>query len=224
MDPVRAFHHLSSQLQILYKQSVITFLFPVITAPAVCLLWWDIGDRNRLLVWTITIILYSVLRYVLLRSQNRSGITPENAGKRLELFIAGAFISGLLWGSAAIILVPYDPAGIIEFTVYNSLTMLIVCGLVAGAVVNYSVNRWVALFFAFPALVPPALYLILLGDKYNSALGGFVFLFFLFIAFSSLYLNRQFSRYIDTEFTMIELTEKLRRVQADNRRAARPAA
>ncbi len=216
MDPARAFYHLSSQIQILYNQSIITFLFPLIAAPAICLILWDTADHSRLGVWTAVVLIYSLLRYPMVWLQKKQTITPENANKWLDLFIASVFLSGLLWGSAAIILVPYDPARIIEFTIYNSLTMLVVCGLVAGAVVNYSVNKWVTLFYAFPALVPPALYLILLGDKYNSALGGFVLLYFLFIISSSLHLHRQFARYIDSEFNMIALIRKYRTLQGEN--------
>ena len=88
--------------------------------------------------------------------------------------------------------------------------MLIVCGLVAGAVVTYSVNKWVIFFYAFPALVPPAIYMITLGDKYNSALGGFVFIYFIFITVSSFRLNKQYAYYMDIEYQMIMLTEKYR--------------
>jgi len=129
----------------------------------------------------------------------------------LDLFITSVFISGLLWGTACIILVPYEPGRLIEFTIYNSLTMLIVCGLAAGAVVTYSANKWVIIFYAFLALIPPAIYLIILGDKYNSALGEFVFLYFIFITASSIRLNKQYTYYIDIEYEMIMLKEKLRK-------------
>ena len=89
--------------------------------------------------------------------------------------------------------------------------MLIVCGLAAGAVVTYSANKWVIIFYAFLALIPPAIYLIILGDKYNSALGEFVFLYFIFITASSIRLNKQYTYYIDIEYEMIMLKEKLRK-------------
>jgi hypothetical protein len=210
MDQLQAFHHLSSQVKILYNQSIITFLFPVLAAPAVCLLLWDISDHVRLLAWTTTVVLYSLARYVIIWRQNKEKITPDNVNKWLDIFIASVFFSGLLWGTASILLVPYEPDRIIEFTIYNSLTMLIVCGLVAGAAVAYSVSKRALFFYAFPALVPPAVYLIILGDKHNSALGGFVLLYFIFITASSFRLNRQFTYYIDIEFQMIQQLQKFR--------------
>lgn len=213
MDQLQAFHYLSSQVRILYNQSFITFLFPVIAAPAVCLLLWDIADHTLVISWTGIVITYSLARYLIIWKYNKGSITPDNANNWLDLFTASVFISGLLWGSASIILVPYESHRIIEFTIYNSLTMLIVCGLVAGAVMAYSVSIRVILFYAFPALVPPSIYLIILGDKYNSFLGGFVFLYFIFVTALSLRLNRQFAYYIDIEFQMIQLAEKYRALQ-----------
>ncbi|MGK0297093.1 MAG: hypothetical protein ACI9XC_000694 [Gammaproteobacteria bacterium] len=40
MDQLQAFHHLSSQVRILYTQSILTFFFPIIFAPALCVLLW----------------------------------------------------------------------------------------------------------------------------------------------------------------------------------------
>lgn len=213
MDQLRAFHRLSSQIQILYSQSVVTFLFPILAAPAICLLLWPIAGHKRLFVWAVAVIIYSLARYVLIWMQRRAPVTPENANKWLDLFTASVFGSGILWGSAAIILAPYHPGTLVEFTLYNSLVMLIVCGLVAGAVIAYAVSKRVVLFYTFPALIPAGLHLIILGDRYNSTLGGFVLLYFLFITTLSFRLNRQFSYYLDIEYQMVCLSEKFRQLK-----------
>lgn len=223
MDQLQEFHHLSSQVKLLYNQSIVTFLFPVLFAPAVCLLLWDISDHATLLAWTGIVVMYSLARYSIIWKQKQVELTTDNVNRWLDLFIASVFFSGLLWGAACIVLVPYDQSRLIEFTLYNSLTMLIVCGLVAGAVVSYSVNKWVIFFYAFPALVPPAIYLIILGDRYNSALGGFVLLYFVFITASSFRLHKQFIYYIDIEYEMIMLTEKCRNTLENSGQQQKPA-
>jgi hypothetical protein len=217
MDQYQAYHHLTSQVRLLYNQSTVTFFFPIFFAPALCYLLWDISDHQRLLIWGSIVVIYSLLRYLIIWKKNKVGVTAENVNKWLDLFTGSVFISGLLWGSAAIILVPYEQDRLIEFTLYNSLTMLIVCGLVAGAVVTYSVNLWVLFFYTFPALVPPSIYMIFLGDKYNSALGGFLFLYFIFIFASSFRLNKQYTYHIDIEYQMIKLSEKYRAILQDNK-------
>ena len=213
MDQLQAFHRLSSQIQILYNQSVITFLFPVVAAPAVCLLLWNITNQGRLLSWASVVILYSLARYLIIWKQRQQPVTPENANKWLDIFTASVFFSGILWGASTILLVPYEQDRLIEFTIYNSLVMLIVCGLVAGAVVGYAVSKRVILFYAFPALVPPGVYLIILGDRYNSTLGGFVLLYFIFITASSFRLNKQFSYYLGLEYQMIQVSQRYKILQ-----------
>ena len=66
MDHLQEFHHLSSQVRILYNQSVIPFFFPILFAPAVCALLWGISDHSRLLVWTSVVVVYSVARYLII--------------------------------------------------------------------------------------------------------------------------------------------------------------
>ncbi|MGY8815498.1 MAG: hypothetical protein ACKVHQ_12410 [Gammaproteobacteria bacterium] len=212
MDQLQAFHHLSSQVRILYNQSIVTFFFPIIFAPVLCALLWEISDHIRLLVWGSVVVIYSLARYSIIWKQTKEGVTPNNVNKWLDIFIGSVFISGLLWGAACIFLVPYEQDRLIEFTLYNSLTMLLVCGLVAGAVVTYSASKWVLFFYAFPALAPPAIYMIILGDKYNSALGGFFLLYSIFIFASSFRLNKQYTYYIDIEYEMIKLSDKYRKV------------
>lgn len=213
MDQLQAFHRLSSQIQILYNQSIITFLFPIVAAPAVCVLLWNISHQGRLISWASVVVLYSLARYMIIWKQRQQPVTPGNANKWLDIFTGSVFFSGILWGSSTILLVPYEQDRLIEFTIYNSLVMLIVCGLVAGAVVGYAVSKRVILFYAFPALVPPGAYLIILGDRYNSMLGGFVLLYFLFITASSLRLNKQFSYYLGLEYQMIQMSQRYKNLQ-----------
>lgn len=213
MDQLQAFHRLSSQIQILYNQSIITFLFPIVAAPAVCVLLWNISHQGRLISWASVVVLYSLARYMVIWKQRQQPVTPGNVNKWLDIFTASVFFSGILWGSSTILLVPYEQDRLFEFTIYNSLVMLIMCGLVADAVVGYAVSKRVILFYAFPALVPLGAYLIILGDRYNSMLGGFMLLYFIFITASSLRLNKQFSYYLGLEYQMIQMSQRYKNLQ-----------
>lgn len=221
MDQLRAFHRLSSQVGILYRQSLVTFIFPVLAVPAVCALLWGMAERGRLLAWAGAVTAFSLGRYLIVWRYGKGKVTLENVNKRLDLFIVCAFVSGLLWGAGMIFLVPYDTARIMEFTVCNSLAMLVVCGLVAGAAVTYSVNKAVIFFYSFPALVPASLHMITLGDRYTGALGGFVVLYFCFIIASSIRLNGLFTYYIDMEYKMLRLTGEFEAYRSRGERAGR---
>lgn len=205
MDQVQEFHRLSSQVGILYRQSLDTLLYPVPAAAAIGVLLWDASDRRHLLVWVSAVALYTSARYLLVWCYGRAAITPGNVNLWLDLYIAGAFVSGLIWGTGLVFLLPYAPERVMEFTVHSSLAMLVACGLVAGAVVAYSVCLPVILFYAVPALVLPALRLIALGDAHAGTLGGFLMLYLCFIAGASYRLNNLYGYYIGLEYRTLRL-------------------
>ncbi|MBI2992790.1 MAG: hypothetical protein HYY48_01275 [Gammaproteobacteria bacterium] len=189
-----------TQVMILYSQSAVTFLFPVVASLALCLLLWDVSPRRVLLGWETLVIVYSVARYGLLWRFRSVTSTCKDFRPWHAMFALCVFLSGVLWGVAPILLVPYEPARLVEFTLYNGLIVLTISGLVAGAVIAYGVSIRVLLCYVLPALIPPALYLIQLGDKYNSALGGFILLYLLFIGSSCVRVRNHFMHFIRAEY------------------------
>lgn len=183
------------QARFLYSQAVVTFFFPPAAALALCILLWDESPLTRLWTWTAAVVLHTAGRYWFLWRQRRPSVA-EGVPPPLNVYAAGAFISGALWGAAPLLLIPYSPTGLIEFTLYNGLALIMVCGLVAGAAVSYCISMRVLFCFATPALLPPAFYLISLGDRFNSALGGFVLLYFLFITAASMRMHQQLREFL----------------------------
>lgn len=202
MNQMEQDYLLINQCRILYNQSLITFLFPILAAAALCFALWSVSDHRYLLLWAGIVVAYSAGRYIFIWKLDHLRFTADNAARWLDFFAVNVFISGGIWGTAPVVLIPYRPESLLDFTLYNSLTMIIICGLVAGAVISYSVSKWVLFYYAFPALFPPAIYLISLGDKYNSALGGFVLLYLIFITLSSFRLYNQFHQYINIQYRL----------------------
>lgn len=200
-----------NQLGILYSQAGITFSFPLIAACCLALVLWDIASRLTLCIWLALVITLSIARYILLWRFHLDEINPANAGMWLNRFIINVIISGALWGAAGMLLIPYHNSA--EFTLYNGLTILIICGLVSGALISYSINLWVFLGYSFPALIPPAIYLISLGDRYNSTFGGFILLYYFFIGVAAARINKLFNRYMEIENQQKELLFKYERLQ-----------
>ena len=212
-DYLKGYLKAKSQVHILYSQSIVTFFFPVLAALGLSYILMDVANRLYLYGWITIVITYSIIRYSVLYRYYRSEVTPENATKWLNVFIAGAIISGAIWATAGIILVPYEANDNIDFTLYNGLTMLTVCGLVAGAVISYSVNLAVSASYTLTALLPPAFYLIMLGDKHNSAFGGLILLYCFFIGVAVYRMNGQFRYYLDMEYIKEELNYKHKKLK-----------
>lgn len=195
-----------NQVLILYSHSVISSLFPVICAFCLAYVLWDIAIRISLIIWMLLVVAQSINRYVLLWKYSHTELGPENAVTWLNRFTVSVFISGVLWGIAGIFLIPYSNT--VEFTLYNGLTMMIICGLVSGALISYSINFRVVFAYSFPSLVPAAFYLISLGDKYNSTLGGFILLYYFFICLSAYRMRLQFNDYLEMDHQQQELQYK----------------
>lgn len=216
MDAQEEYSLARNQVHILYSQSVITFLFPVIFAVFLCYILQDVASSNLLIAWTVTVMIYSLSRYLLLWLYNYKKVNHENLHLWLVFFIASVFISGIIWGLAAVILIPYEPQHLVHYTLYNGLIILMICGLVAGAIVSYSINLLVIGAYSFPALLLPSLYLISLGDKINSALGGFVFLYFVFANISALRLKKQLNHYLHIQYKYKTIYEQYQNLKSRN--------
>jgi len=204
-EDIRDFLKLKNQVNILYTQSFTNNIFPVLAALWLICILQDTADRLYLYAWFGLILLFSAIRHILLYKYRNTLITRGNIASWLNIFHVNVCISGAMWAVAGILLVPYDPVKPVEFTLYNGLILLTTCGLVAGAVISYSVNLFVLACYSYSALVPPAFFLISLGDKYNSAFGGLVLLYCFFISIAAFRMNRQFRFYLDMEYEKEEL-------------------
>jgi hypothetical protein len=211
---------IKAQVEILYSQSAVTFLFPVFASIILGFVLWEVAHRQALIIWSATVWLYAVFRFVLLWKFNKTELTLENAGKWLDLFIGAVCLSGIMWGLAAIILFPHEGKNITEFTLYTGITLLSVSGLVAGATISYSVCLSVLFFYIFPALLLPAFYLITLGDIYNSTLGGFILLYCFFISSAGYRMNRQLLVYIQKQHELEKLKMQYQHLKLLHQKAA----
>ncbi|HEY7841473.1 MAG TPA: hypothetical protein VIC61_07865 [Gammaproteobacteria bacterium] len=200
------------RVRILRDQAPITFFFPVAAALALCLLLWDEAPRVRLVAWALLVFAHACVRFSTLRRPAPVAVDASPPG--LWSFAAGAFTSGLIWGIAPLLLVTYDPSRVIEFTLFNGLILLVICGLTAGAALAYAASLRVLFCFAVPALIPSALHFISIGDRYNSALGGFILLYFLFIAVSAMHMNFQLQGFARAEHERDRLLEAIARARA----------
>jgi len=196
---------MKAQVEILYSQSAVTFLFPVFASFILGFVLWEISNKLILFSWIAIVWVYAAFRFVLLWKFNKTEIDLENASKWLDIFIGSVCISGIMWGLAAIVLIPQDGKNLTEFNLYTGITLLSVSGLVAGATISYSVCLSVLFFYVLPALLPPALYLIALGDIYNSTLGGFILLYCFFISSAGYRMNKQLLGYIQKQHELEKL-------------------
>lgn len=193
-----------TRFHILQAQSLPAFLYPVISAAMLAAMLWPLAPRVALLSWLVFVVALLLVRCAML-ARVRSRLDPARASEWLNLFAVSAALSGFLWGAAPMLLVPRRPDRLLEDTLYAGLVMMVVCGLVAGATVVYAATLRVLFSFTVPALVPPGFYFISLGDRFSSALGGFLLLFLVFISVAGVRMHLLLRRYFELEHELHRL-------------------
>lgn len=167
-------------INLLYRQSRVALPITLINSAFLAYLLWDVIPGKTVLTWFTLITTLSVIRS-LLSYLYFNRLSPATGGWG-TWFTIGSLLSGLLWGSAGIIL--YVPDQI----AYQALLFFILGGMGAGA---YASNTsFIPAFYAFfvPALLPILSMLILEGDKLHlimAAWGSAFFLAFLYFARNS---------------------------------------
>ncbi len=166
------------QIEVLYEQSMvsITAVFIASILYASCL--WQLGSVELVSTWLIVFLFVTLLRlsgtFIYFKSKKKN----EKNDKWLIVFLIGAFISGLMWGLLAYLMLPSDDLLITMFTI------LFICGLAAGAVATYSVCKSVYLAFTLPSVLPLAVILIVNKDQTIITLGYLILICFCFLLLS----------------------------------------
>lgn len=227
MDDRTAYLSDTQQISILYTQSITTFFFPVLAAFFLAAILRNIATRQLLTAWLLVIVLHAALRYYMLWQYFHAEKSAQNDMAWMYKFTLWVFFSGVIWGLAGIILIPYQTTETTAFILYNGLILLTTCGLVAGAVIFYAISLRVLCCYSLPALIPPAFYLISLGDQYNTAFGGLILLYHMFILVAGIRMHRQFVYFLNMEYQQLKLQQKydnLKRIYDDYRYHARKQA
>jgi hypothetical protein len=209
-DALEAAQLNATRSHILYSQSRLTFIYPVVSAAALCALLWEVSSHAVLLMWLALVTALTLGRFRMLRAMQRDrGVLGDLQGRWLNAFALSALVSGLLWGAAPMCLVPRALDQPVEFTLWNGLVILVVCGLVAGATVAYAASLRVLFCYIVPALLLPGVYLISIGDRYNSVMGLFVLLFLLHVCTAAVHMHVQLRRYFEWEYELNRLRRDL---------------
>lgn len=180
---------LSQITQHLYRNSYISYVATAFGAFLVVWLLHRVAPQKILFFWFTLFLLLTIARCILTYVFQKQRHTSESS-TWLNLFLVGAFTSGLFWGVSGILLIPDNALPLIDSVMYHGMLLLFIAVLIAASVITYSVSRSTYFCFALPAVVPQCLLLIYEGDNYHSFLGGFMLAYALVVFIISIYVNR----------------------------------
>ncbi|MCK4710677.1 MAG: GGDEF domain-containing protein [Gammaproteobacteria bacterium] len=168
-------HHISVQsdkLQLLYHQSFPAVFFSLIGAFIYTAIFWQLPNRDSLLIWLAAFFLSSLIRLVLFIRYRQ--IKPDNTAilKWETPYYITLMISSLIWGIGTVIICME------QSLLYQSITYFFLIGMAGAALSVYSAIRYFVIS-AIGAILLPATLLFLLQTNTTSimmAIAGILFL------------------------------------------------
>jgi len=192
------------QIKMLWGHLPLMFLADIATSSFLLLLLVTTAYNPLAFYWYGALVLTTAIRAFLTYRHNRRPSAAHNYNTDWQFLIAGAFISGSIWGSSAFVL-PEDPS-----FVTVGIISLWLAGMLAGAATTMSVLREVFFSFAIPATVLYTSYIYLNITEYQITLAGSYLLFVAFITPIAMRIAGDFRHSIRLTLQNRNLQEKLK--------------
>ncbi len=193
----------AEQIRLLYHQGITIQLLGIVTAFIAVAMFWAVADHTMLSVWLAAMIILSVVRLVVTFRFEQLGRADFEVERWGNIYIAGTFLSGIVWGSLAFFFDPSWPAP------YQVILFVIFTGVIAGA---FNTNS--SLFIAFPAFFAPLVVCLMYVSVQQDSPGSYELtllfvIYFILMYSSSLKFNRRLIHALSLRFQNEELAEKL---------------
>jgi len=172
----------------LFPASNIAQVSSIILAALLAYIQRDVIDFEVVLAWGFMAVLVALLRIALAIAYQRSDISDNSTTHSwLIRFRLGVFVSGMVWGSASILLFPANNPQHQIFLVF------ILAGLTAGALVSYSADLISAVIYIVSVILPLILRLFITADRVSVAMSMALMLYLGFMIMSLKHINRHAS-------------------------------
>ena len=161
----------AEQVGQLYSNGRLGLLASAINALVLAVIQRDVTSHTNLVLWVVLLAAVSLLRYSDIRLFWRRSPETSEAARWGRRFIVGLALSGMVWGSSAILLFPGKSLA------HQTFLAFVIGGMVAGAAGAFSSEMKAFLAYSVPALGPIIVRFGLLGDEFHLAMAGMALLF-----------------------------------------------
>jgi diguanylate cyclase (GGDEF)-like protein/PAS domain S-box-containing protein len=208
MDP--KFATQTAQLEQMLAVSRTSIIASALLALALAYMQREVIPPQIVAPWLCLLLLLTLFRAALVYTyQKHPTDSPVATHKRLLLLRIGILITGLVWGSAGILLFPpHDPQ-------HQMFLVYMLAGLTAGGVVSYSADLISAIGFSASTLTPLTIGMLGAGDELSIVMGMSALLYLGFMIVAIRYINKNVT---DNILLRIEAMEQERIVRTSEER------
>jgi two-component system cell cycle sensor histidine kinase/response regulator CckA len=161
----------ADQVKQLYDLAPLGMIATVFNALALDYVLWKVVSHRTLTIWLACLFLVTIIRAVQVYYYWFNPPSPAEARSRGIQFIVGMALTGIIWGSASILVFPG------ESLPHQVFLAFILGGMVAGAAATFSTIKTAFLSFSIPVLLPLIFRFFSYGDEIHVTMGGATFLF-----------------------------------------------
>ncbi len=161
----------SQQVALMYRQAPTAIGAAYILSLLVAAGLWPVAVHEQLLLWIAAQTVQTMARLFLVVRYHKAGDDQRQRPAWMLLFFVGTFVAGLVWGCAGLI---FSLSWPVE---YQTLVLMSLAGVVAGAISAYAVNLTVYIAFLVPAILIPAQSMLVYRDHLQNNLGLMLMLY-----------------------------------------------
>jgi hypothetical protein len=193
----------AEQVRLLYKNAPTSMVATLVNSLILTFILWEVISHTVLISWLACNFLLTLPRYMLVYRYNRASIKPHEANLWGTWLIIGIACIGIVWGSAGIFLFA------VESIAHQVFLAFVLAGMVAGALVTFSVLKRAFLAYSLPALIPIMVRFFAQGDDIRIAMGGMTLLFTILVILSVLRMHTTIVSSLKLQFENTSLITSL---------------
>lgn len=161
----------NQQIELVYTQAPAAVGTAFLLAVLVTLGLWNVVEHSYLLLWSGAQFIQTVARLWLVYRYHCASIEQRKNARWALLFLAGTLLSGIVWGCIGLIFQFSWPV------VYQTLVIMSLAGVLAGAISSYAAMLSVYVAFMVPAILIPAQSMLMHNSSISNNLGLLFMLF-----------------------------------------------
>jgi diguanylate cyclase (GGDEF)-like protein len=193
----------SKKLELLLSQSKVSLLGGCLVTTLVVIIFWNRTNHSYLLAWLCFYYVGSYLRYLVGNNDYLRNPQRKTINKTLVLYTILTFLCGASWGLMSVYILQGD------ILAYGLFIIILAEGMIAGGATLYAIYPFVFVSFAFPALLPLAVYLLLQEGSIENVHGQLVLIFLVLMTVSAMRLRKLVLKSIGYQFEKNQLLDEL---------------
>lgn len=153
------------QVELIYTQAPASLVAALAVAMLITFGLWRVLEHDYLLLWSGAQVTQTILRLALVYRYRQAPVETRRQAYWFQLYFAGTLVAGSIWGCIGLL---FSFSWPVE---YQTLVIMGLAGVLAGAISSYAVMLSVYAAFMMPAILIPAPSLIEHGGAMHSNLG-----------------------------------------------------